>query len=79
MAREDKPTDETLIETDIDEGTLTFLDGTMFSVAPGDIVTICTWLPMNAIQIAHVDPNSAYPYELTNSSDGVAVRARRLI
>ena len=79
MARQTEPTEETLIETDIDAGTLSFLDGSLFTISPGDIVSICTWIPMDTIRIVIVDPDSFYPYELTNTGSDVAVRATRLM
>ena len=48
------------------------------SVEPGYNPTIATWIPTAIIQVELTTPNSPWPYELTNTEEGVTVKARRV-
>ncbi len=52
-------------------------DGSRWSVTPGGIPTIQTWIPTTSIRVRLVDTNSIWPYELTNTEEGISVRARK--
>ncbi|MBA7614998.1 hypothetical protein ES703_22273 [subsurface metagenome] len=54
-------------------------DGSLWSVTPEHMPTVCTWTPTATIKIREVDPNSPWPYELSNTEEGVSVRASRII
>lgn len=53
-------------------------DGSRWSVTPGGIPTIQTWIPTTSIRIRLVDPDSLWSYELTNIGEDVSARARRI-
>lgn len=55
---------------------LSMLDGSIWLVNPGDIPTVCTWIPLNVIEVTKNNIDSMYNYFLDN--DGVVVRARKI-
>ena len=72
---QDGPELYSLMEVDDDGEFLTMQDGSQWEVNPGDIPTVCTWLPMASIEAVTVDSDSLYPYELRNGD--ASIRARK--
>ena len=66
-----------LIELADDFGTLELDDGSQWGIMPGDMPTICTWIPTATIRINLIAPDSLWPYELTNTGVDISVRAMR--
>jgi hypothetical protein len=66
-----------LIKVSVNSGTLKLDDGSRWSVTPGDMPTICTWIPTATIRIELIAPDSTWPYELTNTGIDISVRAMR--
>ena len=66
-----------LIKLSVNSGTLELDDGSRWGVAPGDMPTICTWIPMATIRIKLVAIDSLWSYELTNTGVDISVRAMR--
>lgn len=58
--------------------TLTMEDGSLWKVPFEFMPSICTWAPTTIIEISIVDENSEWPYQLLNTEEGVAVRARKI-
>lgn len=52
------------------------LDGSLWTVSPGDITTAAMWMPMDWITSKRAD-GSLYGYELQNENGRESIRARR--
>jgi hypothetical protein len=53
------------------------MDGSIWNINPGDMPTVCTWMPTAEIEIS-VSDDSVFDYTLTNKGIGVSVTAMRL-
>jgi hypothetical protein len=53
---------------------ISLMDDSVWWINPGDIPTVCTWIPTAEIEISPSD-DSTFDHILTN--DGVSVKARR--
>lgn len=54
---------------------MVLMDGSVWSISPGDTPTACTWSPCAMINIQEMNTNDMYSYKLTNLSNGVSVYA----
>lgn len=71
------PTDQaTLLEVSDDGETITLLDGSRWSVDPGDISTAIVWSPTAPVELEKVE-GATYTHLLTNQSNGSSVRINR--
>ncbi len=52
-------------------------DGSQWTVQPGDMPTVATWIPTATLEIKMVDSESMWPYEITKGD--ISVRASRLV
>jgi hypothetical protein len=53
----------------IDDGEkVVLIDGTTWMINPGDLPTVCTWLPTSTIKIQKLRTNDMFSYKLTNLS-----------
>jgi hypothetical protein len=68
-----------LIEVDIDneEFHLTLMDGSKWFVNPGDLPTVATWLPTSEITLEQ-NTDSMFDFDITNTSEGVTIKARQV-
>ena len=61
-----------------DDGTtLEMLHGSRWDISPGDITTVCTWIPTTAIGVTCAAPDSLYPYKLQVIGTDIFVMAMR--
>lgn len=67
-----------LIEVIDDGEKLQLMDGSTWSINPGDIPTVCTWLPTSEIKVENIDSTDMFSFRLTNLSEGVSVFAMKL-
>lgn len=79
MNDSNKTEELSLIEVSDDSETLELIDGSRWEVEPTDIVTVCTWIPLDTIRVRLIEPASLWPYRLTNVGMDATVRARKLI
>ena len=56
---------------------ISLMDGSLWLVNPGDIPTVCTWIPTAEIEVS-TSNDSVFNYTLTNKNIGVSVMAMRL-
>ena len=56
---------------------ISLMDGSLWLVNPGDIPTVCTWIPTAEIEVS-TSNDSVFNYTLTNKNIGVSVIAMRL-
>jgi len=62
----------------IDDGEkITLMDGSVWSINPGDTPTVCTWIPTAEIEISESN-DSVFDHILTNKNIGVSVNAMKL-
>ncbi len=54
------------------------MDGTKWMINPGDLPTVCTWLPTSSIKVQKMNTNDMFAYKLTNLSIDVSVYAMKL-
>ena len=53
-------------------------DGSQWYVPFEFTPTIISWGPQTIIEISTIDKESDYPYQLLNTEEGTAVRAKRI-
>jgi len=53
------------------------MDGSVWEINPGDMPTVCTWIPTAEIEIIKED-DSIYPYKLINKEIDVEIRAYKI-
>jgi len=75
-----KNSETLLLEVDSDgkEYHLTLMDGSKWSVNPGDLPTIATWIPTANIKIKALKDDSVFSYCLTNLDDDIAILAMKI-
>jgi len=56
---------------------VSLMDGSIWEINPGDMPTVCTWIPTAEIEVSASD-DSVFDHTLTNKSIGVSVTAMRL-
>ncbi|MBI9055991.1 MAG: hypothetical protein JEY96_19375 [Bacteroidales bacterium] len=70
--------EEMLMEIINDGEKIVLLDGTTWMINPGDLPTVCTWLPTSSIKIHKLNTNDMFSYKLTNLSIDVSAYAMKL-
>ena len=53
------------------------IDGSLWQTNPGDIPTVCTWIPTAEIEISAND-DSVFDHTLTNKNIGVSAKAMKM-
>ena len=75
---EDKEMQDEMLTEVLDDGEhIELMDGSRRLINPGDMPTVCTWIPTATIRIALVEPDAVFPYELTNLNIDATVRAMK--
>ena len=67
------------VNTDDDEGQLKMMDGSKWFVNPGDLPTVCTWIPTTPLKIKEIKDGLMFSSKLTNTTDNISIRATRVI
>ena len=69
----------TLLKVDIEheEFHLTMTDGSKWFVGPDDLTAVATWLPTTEVVLEEND-NSMFSFDITNTSEGVTIKAMRV-
>jgi len=57
---------------------LVLMDGSEWMINPGDMPTVCTWIPTATIKIEETDNNDTFSYKLTNLNIDVTVYAMKI-
>jgi len=57
---------------------LVLMDGSEWMINPGDMPTVCTWIPTVTIKIEETDNNDMFSYKLTNLNIDVTVYAMKI-
>lgn len=57
---------------------ISLMDGSEYSVDPGDIPVCCTWIPTAKIKVKRINDGTIYNYKLTNKNIDVSVLAMKL-
>ncbi len=57
---------------------ISLIDESEWLINPGDMPTVCTWIPTAEIEIEKIDDNSMFNYKLTNLETGESVKARNI-
>lgn len=57
---------------------IVLLDGSEWLINPGDIPTVCTWIPTSEIKITKTKSNDYFFYKITNESIDISVYAARI-
>jgi hypothetical protein len=73
-------TETMLLEVNIesDEFHLTLMDGSKWFVNPGDLPSVATWIPTSEITVQQ-NRDSAFDFDITNLSEGVTIKAMRVV
>lgn len=66
----------TLLEAKKDGEILVLLDGRRLYVNPGDIPTVCTWLPTTGLEITEGESDRMFSVTVRNTTNGEEIRAR---
>lgn len=56
---------------------ISLMDGSIWQINPGDMPTVCTWIPTAEIEISSND-DSTFDHTLTNKNINVSVNAMKL-
>ncbi len=56
---------------------ISLMDGSIWQINPGDMPTVCTWIPTAEIEISSND-DSTFDHTLTNKDINVSVNAMKL-
>lgn len=56
---------------------ISLMDGSIWQINPGDMPTVCTWIPTAEIEVSASD-DTVFDHTLTNKNIGVSVIAMRL-
>ena len=56
---------------------VSLMDGSIRQINPGDMPTVCTWIPTAQIEISSND-DSTFDHTLTNKEINVSVKAMKL-
>ena len=67
-----------LMEVKSDGEKIVLLDGSEWRINPGDIPTVCTWLPTSELKITKIKSNDLFCYKIINESIDIHVHAERL-
>lgn len=67
-----------LIEVLDDGERITLLDGSEWYINPGDMPTVCTWIPTSELKITKIKTNDYFNYKITNESIDISVFAAKL-
>ena len=57
---------------------LVLMDGSEWIINPGDMPTVCTWIPTTTIKIEETDNNDMFSFKLTNLNIDVTVYAMKI-
>jgi len=57
---------------------INLMDGSTWQINPGDMPTVCTWIPTAEIEITRNNEDPVFNYTLVNKGIEVSVRAMRL-
>ena len=67
-----------LMEVLNDGQELLLMDGTKWMINPGDIPSVCTWIPTAKIKVEKLDINDMFFYKLTNLNVDISVYAMKI-
>lgn len=67
-----------LIDIINDGEKIILLDGSEWYINPGDMPTVCTWIPTSEIKITKTKSNNFFNYKITNESINVSAYASKL-
>jgi hypothetical protein len=67
-----------LMEVLNDGEKIVLLDGSEWYINPGDMPTVCTWIPTSELKIIKTKLNDYFNYKITNEGIDVSVYAVRL-
>ena len=56
---------------------ISLMDGSIWQINPGDMPTVCTWIPTAEIEMSSND-DSTFDHTLTNKNINVSVNAMKL-
>ena len=56
---------------------ISLMDGSIWQINPGDMPTVCTWIPTAEIEISS-NNDSSFDHTLTNKNINVSVNAMKL-
>lgn len=59
----------TFLECHLDDCELELLDGTIWSINPGDLSIVSCWTPSTKVKIETISSNRYYNYKITNLTD----------
>lgn len=67
-----------LMEVINDGEKIILMDGSEWFINPGDMPTVCTWIPTSELKISKTKSDDYFNYKITNESINVSVFAARL-
>ena len=67
-----------LMEVEADGQIIVLDDESRWEVSPGDMPTVCTWMPTAVLEIRTSKSNGLYPYRVVNREIDVSAWARPL-
>jgi hypothetical protein len=70
--------DSMLIEVINDGEKIILMDGSEWYINPGDMPTVCTWIPTSELKVTKTKLVDYFNYKITNMSIDVSVYAARL-
>ncbi len=54
-------------------------DGSIWVISPGDVPTVCTWIPTATVRISKSSGDRLFPYVLKNEDINVSVDAMKVV
>ena len=70
--------EKTFLEVDYDNCEIKLLDGSKWSVNPGDLSIVSCWTPTAKVKIEPANNNRIYSYKITNLTDNSVALAAKL-
>lgn len=67
-----------LMEVKKDGERIILIDGSEWLINPGDIPTVCTWIPTSELIITKTKSNDYFNYKIINEGIDISVYAARL-
>lgn len=67
-----------LMEVLNDGEEIILLDGSEWHVNPGDMPTVCTWIPTSELTITKTKSDDYFNFKITNEDIGISVHAMKL-
>ncbi len=56
---------------------VSLMDGSVWQINPGDMPTVCTWIPTAEIKVSR-NKDDVFDHTLTNKNIGVSVKAMKM-